>query len=258
MAFLKKGRKDKKHQLVKTSTIQPEFERYPTFVELEEHLINTESKLNDPSYDKYDKIILKESLDKIKDEVIGRARVVYDSTNYLPSELGITPLIKYCSKKQKKSVGSFKVDDLTEVVLKVYPNQVHLHKIGTSKTDPFYYPELGWNDLHKSILMDLGVLGWYNEPIEYRKQNINIINTELKDLLGIKESPISYNKSMKRYESDIEIKCYDADMKLMNAQREVDNFDVDKRRKSIGDYEKSKNHYKSVSHMGVYHSDDIE
>ena len=106
MALKKNSRKDDKHQLVKTSTIQPEFERYPTFVELEEHLINTESKLNDPSYDKYDKIILKESLDKIKDEVIGRARVVYDSTNYLPSELGITPLIKYCSKKQKK-IGWF-------------------------------------------------------------------------------------------------------------------------------------------------------
>ena len=57
-------------------------------------------------------------------------------------------------------------------------------------------------------------MGWYNEPIAYRKQNINIINTELKGLLGIKESPISYNKSMKRYESDIKIKCYDADMKL--------------------------------------------
>ena len=153
--------KEDKHQLVKSTTIRPEFERYPTFVELEEHLINTESKLNDPSYDKYDKVILKESIEKIKAEVIERARVVYDSTNYLPkSELGITPLIKYCSKKQKKSVGSFKVDDdLTEVVLKIYPNQVHLHKIGTSKTDPFYYPELGWNDLHKKHLNGLRCLG---------------------------------------------------------------------------------------------------
>ena len=256
MALKKHNQKDDKHQLVKTSTIQPEFERYTTFVELEEHLINTESKLNDPSYDKYDKVILKESLDKTKAEVIGRARVVYDSTNYLPSELGITPLIKYCSTKQKKAVASFKVDDTTEVVIKIYHNKIHLNKIGTSKTDAFFYSELGWNDLHKSILMDLGVLGWYNEKIKYRKQNIGIINKQLKDLLNLKVSPIQWNKSMRRYESSIKIECYDAEMKRMDAQRKVDNFDIDKRRKSIGDYEKSKNHYKSVSHIGVYHSDE--
>ena len=256
MTDFKKSKRDDKHQLVKSTTIRPEFERYPTFVELEEHIINTQQKVDDPNTDKYDKVILKASIDNVKAEVIDRVRVIYDTTLLLPSELGLTALVKYCSAKQKKVVGSFKVDDMTEVVLKVYPNQVHLHKLGTSKTDTFYYPELGWNDLHKSILMDLGVLGFYNEDITYRKQNISIINKKLKNLLGLEESPISYNKSMKRYESDIEIKCYDADMKLMNAQREVDNFDVDKRRKSIGDYEKSKNHYKSVSNIDVYHSDE--
>ena len=256
-----------KHQLVKTSTIQPEFQRYETFIELEEHLINTQSKLDDLSYDKYDKIVLQESVDKTKAEVIGRARVVYDSTNYLPSELGLTALVKYCSTKQKKAVGSFKVDDTTEVVLKIYPNQVHLNKIGTSKTDPHYYPELGWNDVHKSILMDLGVLGFYNQPIDYRKQNINTINRTLKDLLGLGESPIQWNKNMKRYESDIDIECYDADMKLMNAQFKVDKLigTTHKNAKDVDDYISGKqnikgkvNHSKSVSTTDVYHSDEHE
>lgn len=256
MALKSKVKKDDKHQLVKSSTIRPEFERYPTFVELEEHIINTQQKVDDPNTEKYDKVILKASVDNGKAEVIDRVRVIYDTTLLLPSELGLTALVKYCSAKQKKVVGSFKVDDITEVVLKVYPNKVHLHKIGTSKTDPFYYSELGWNDLHKGILMDLGVYGWYNMKIKNRKQNISIINTKLRDLLGLEESPISYKKSMKRYESDIKIKCYDADMKVMDAQLKVDNFDVDKRRKSIGDYEESKKHYKSVSNIDVYHSDE--
>ena len=112
--------------------------------------------------------------------------------------------------------------------------------------------------------MDLGVLGWYNERIDYRKQNINTINTTLKDLLGLEESPIQWNKNMKRYESDIKIKCYDADMKLMNAQFKVDKLigTTHKNAKDVDDYISGKqnikgkvNHSKSVSTTDVYHSD---
>ena len=214
--------------------------------------------------DKYDKVILKASIDNVKAEVIDRVRVIYDTTLLLPSELGLTALVKYCSAKQKKVVGSFKVDDITEVELKVYPNKFHLHKIGTSKTDQFYYSELGLNKLHKGILMDLGVLGWYNTKIKNRKQNISIINKKLKDIIGLEESPISYRKPMKRYESDIKIKCYDADMKLMNAQYNDNSIgNTSKHRKDIDEFISGKqnikgkrNYYKSVSTMDVYHSDE--
>ena len=92
----------------------------------------------------------------------------------------------------------------------------------------------------------------------------NIINTELKGLLGIKESPISYNKSMKRYESDIKIKCYDADMKLMDAQYNDNSIgNTSKHRKDIDEFISGKqyikgkrNYYKSVSTMDVNHSDE--
>ena len=64
---------------MKTSTIRPEFESYPTFVEIEEHIINTQQKVNDPSTDKYQKRVLKKSIVNGKAEVIDRVRIIYDT-----------------------------------------------------------------------------------------------------------------------------------------------------------------------------------
>ena len=222
MTDLKKSKRDDKHQLVKSTTIRPEFERYPTFVELEEHLINTESKLNDPSYDKYDKVILKESLDMIKAEVIGRARVVYDSTNYLPSELGITPLIKYCSKKPKKEVRSnIKIDDWSELLIKVFAYRVEFQKKGSSTSQNCTPTELGWNGLKLEIVKEFSNSYCYkrNDQVTSR---VSELNKQLCNMFGLEQKPFIYDKRKKMRTTLIDIEIYDANERLLDATLKVD------------------------------------
>jgi len=153
---------------------------------------------------------------------------------------GIKEIVSYVPKSSESPKVDFKIDEWSELEIKIALYDVTFVKKGTGRTSEHRLSELGWkNNLKADVLRVLsnGVLryGDFNhtdrntngevviQPISVSKQSVKQrileINKTLKGLFtNMNDNPVTYERSKKVYDTPIKITLLDADEKVLETK----------------------------------------
>ncbi len=142
---------------------------------------------------------------------------------------GTKQIVSFSPNEPDQNKADFKIDDWSELEMKIGTYDVTLVKKGTSSTTEYRLKKLGWkNNLKTHLLRTLskGELSFADfVPMVKSKQSIKnqiyMVNKKLKDLFNMSVNPIEHNNG--KWTTLIDIKMLDADEYLLDVNRDLNN-----------------------------------
>ena len=173
-------------------------------------------QLVDPTLNEFQKESLKWVINYIDSLMVQMSGIHWLSNNFtLPNESA--NIVFTTPKKPKKEVKSnIKIDDWSELLIKVFAYRVEFQKKGSSTSQNFTPTELGWNGLKLEIVKEFSNSYYYkrNDQVTSR---VSEINKQLCNMFGLEQYPFIYDKRKKMRTSLIDIEIYDANERLLDA-----------------------------------------
>ena len=222
--------KTQKSKIVKrgdnsTPTTIPQFDGYD-IIELNSIRKDAIDKMHDPSIPKEQKESFRLGIRELERKILEGSFYQWYSTGEMPKELGTS--IRFSTEEKhlaNKPQCDFKIEDWSDLVIKINLYDCSFHKVDSSSSCMFTLKQLGWTGLKLDILKDLSV-GVYKPRSQQVNNAISELNKQISYLVGMDINPIEtkgYRKSQYRV-SNVKIKLYDADERLMDAQKKTDHI----------------------------------
>jgi len=181
-------------------------------------------RLYDPTTPREHKEVYKLGIKKIERKITEYCWWHWETYGEIPEELGTTIKFSYEEKRlANKRQCDFKIEDWSDLVIKINVYDCLFHKVSSSVSTPFTLKQLKWTGLKLEILKDLSV-GVYKPRSQQVNNAISELNKQISYLVGMDINPIEtkgYRKSQYRV-SNVKIELYDADERLMDAQKKTD------------------------------------
>tara|TARA_B100000989_G_scaffold9613_1_gene6505 strand:- start:1547 stop:2368 length:822 start_codon:yes stop_codon:yes gene_type:complete len=226
MDYMAKADRDQGSQNLetKTTSVAPQFEKHD-IVELNSIRKDAIDRLYDNSLPYEQKQSFKLGIAELEEEILKSSFYQWVETREMPHELGTS--IKF-SKEQRATINNrpqidFKVDDWTDIGIKLGVYDITFLKFSTNRTNVFKYEVCNISPLELELLRQLGWDKFIVEPeMNKYKQTIYRINKELRYIVGIDELPIIKNR--RRYDlNGLDISVYDSDEKFVDAQEVIED-----------------------------------
>ena len=124
-------------------------------------------------------------------------------------------------KPKKEPESKIKIDDWSELLIKVHAFKIEFQKKGSSTSQPFTLTDIGWNGLKLEIIKEFhdGYCIKRNDQVTSR---VSELNKQLCDMFGLEQYPFIYDRRKKYRTSLITIEVYDAKERLLDATLKVD------------------------------------
>ena len=178
-------------------------------------------QLVDPTLNDFQRESLKWVINYIDSLMVQMSGIHWLSNNFtLPNESA--NIVFTTPKKPKKEVKSnIKIDDWSELLIKVFAYRVEFQKKGSSTSQNFTPTELGWNGLKLEIVKEFSNSYCYkrNDQVTSR---VSELNKQLCNMFGLEQKPFIYDKRKKMRTTLIDIEIYDANERLLDATLKVD------------------------------------
>ena len=178
----------------------------------------------DPTLNEFQKRALQWVIDWIESLICQRSGMYYLVNSFsLPSEL---EHMVYSSPKEKlgnKPQCDFKIEDWESLIIKINVYDTTFHNVGSSSSCSFTLKQLKWTGLKLEILKDLSV-GVYKPRSQQVNNAISQLNKQISYMVGMDIHPIeTMGRGKSQYRvSNVKIELYDADERLMDAQKKTD------------------------------------
>jgi len=178
-------------------------------------------QLVDPTLNEFQKESLKWVINYIDSLMVQMSGIHWLLNNFtLPNESA--NIVFTIPKKPKKEVKSnIKIDDWSEILIKVFAYRVEFQKKGSSTSQNCTPTELGWNGLKLEIVKEFSNSYYYkrNDQVTSR---VSELNKQLCNMFGLEQKPFIYDKRKKMRTTLIDIEIYDANERLLDATLKVD------------------------------------
>ena len=178
----------------------------------------------DPSLNEFEKMSIQWAIHYIESLMFQYGGSSYLANSFtLPSE---SKNIVYTTPKQRldnQPQCDFKIEDWIDLVIKINLYDTTFNK--GSSSCPFTLKQLGWSGLKLDILKALSV-GVYKPRSQQVNNAISKLNKQISYMVGMDINPIEtkgFGKSQYRV-SNVKIELYDADERLMDAQRKTEHI----------------------------------
>jgi len=175
----------------------------------------------DPTLNEFQKASLIWVANYIESLMVQRSGIYWLSNNFtLPTE---SANIVYTNpKKPKKEPESkIKIDDWSELLIKVHAYRIEFQKKGSSTSQRFSFSDLGWNGLKLEIVKEFSN-GYYLKRNDQITSRVSELNKQLCNMFGLEQYPFIYNRRKKYRTSLITIEVYDAEERLLDATLKID------------------------------------
>jgi len=220
----------------KTTSVAPQFEKYD-IVELNSVRKDAIDRLYDNSLPYEQKQSFKLGIAKLEEKILESSFYQWVETKEMPPELGTS--IKF-SKEQRATINNrpqldFKVDDWTDIGIKLGVYDITFLKFSTNRTNVFKYDVCNISPSELDLLRQLGWDKFIVEPeMNKYKQTIYRINKELRYIVGLDELPIIKNR--RRYDlNGLDISVYDSEEKFVDVQEKIEDNQIGVTNKPIHD-----------------------
>ena len=189
-------------------------------------------QLVDPTLNEFQRESLKWVINYIDSLMVQMSGIHWLSNNFtLPNESA--NIVFTTPKKPKKEVKSnIKIDDWSELLIKVFAYRVEFQKKGSSTSQNYTLTELGWNGLKLEIVKEFSN-GYYYKKSDQINSRVSELNRELREMFGLVQKPFTYDKRKKMRTSLIDIEIYDANERLLDATLKLDRNVFNKSRSGL-------------------------
>ncbi len=192
--------------------------------ELESVRNKTIEDMYDPTLNEFQKRSLQWLIDYIESLMFQKTGAYYVANSFsLPSES--ENIIYSTSKKAlgKKPQCHFKIDEWSELLIKVFRHDVKFEKVGTATSNEFTFKQLGWRGQRLEILREFSV-GIYKASSDTINSRISELNKQISYMVDLNTVPFEYDRSKKCRISNVKIEFYDADEKFVDTKLRMDRF----------------------------------
>ena len=138
----------------------------------------------------------------------------------LPSEAH--QIVYTAPKKPKvKHKCEFKINDYSELLVKIFRYRIEFHKVGTTTNQSFSLKELKLSGGRLDILKEFS-LGHYYKKSDTITSRISELNAMFSDLFGLEQYPFTWNEGVKKYRiSLVKIELYDRNESFIDSTLKV-------------------------------------
>jgi hypothetical protein len=175
----------------------------------------------DPTLNEFQKASLIWVANYIESLMVQRSGIYWLSNNFtLPTESA--NIVYTIPKKPKKEPESkIKIDDWSELLIKVHAYRIEFQKKGSSTSQNLTLTEIGWSGLKLEIVKEFhnGYCIKRNDQVTSR---VSELNKQLCNMFGLEQYPFNYDRRKKYRTSLIKIDVYDAEERLLDATLKVD------------------------------------
>ena len=176
----------------------------------------------DPTLNEFQKASLVWVANYIESLMVQRSGIHWLCNNFtLPTES--SNIVYSKPKDTSEPQCSFKVDDWSELVIKVYTYDVIFEKVGTSSSSEFTYKKLGWSGQKLEIIREFSK-GIYKEKSDSINSRMSELNQQLSYMVGLNTQAFEYDRKRKHRISNVNIEFYDADEKFVDTELRNDRF----------------------------------
>jgi hypothetical protein len=186
----------------------------------------------DPTLNEFQKASLIWVANYIESLMVQRSGIYWLSNNFtLPTESA--NIVYTIPKKPKKEPESkIKIDDWSELLIKVHAYKIEFQKKGSSTSQPFTLTDIGWYGLKLEIIKEFhdGYCIKRNDQVTSR---VSELNKQLCDMFGLEQYPFIYDRRKKYRTSLIDIEIYDANERLLDATLKLDRNVFNKSRSGL-------------------------
>ena len=179
---------------------------------------------------------------------------------------GIKEVVLYTPTEEDQNKTDFKIDDWSELEIRIGMYDVTFVKKGTASTTEYRLKKLGWkNNLKTYVLRTLskGELSFADfVPMVKSKQSIKnqiyMVNKKLKDLFNMSVNPIEHNNG--KWTTLIDIKMLDADEYLLDVNENITKKILMESTKDKRDYEYDETYHTDAmqDYLRTRHDEDEE
>ena len=176
----------------------------------------------DPTLNEFQKASLIWVANYIESLMVQRSGMYWLCNNFtLPTESA--NIVYSTPKDTSKPQCSFKIDDWSELDIKLYRYDVIFVKLGTNSSSEFTYKKLGWSGKKLEIVREFSV-GIYRGKSDIINSRISELNQQLSYMVGLNTQAFEYDRKNKHRVSNVKIKFYTADEKWVNTELDSKRF----------------------------------
>ena len=176
----------------------------------------------DPTLNEFQKASLIWVANYIESLMVQRSGMYWLCNNFtLPTESA--NIIYSIPKDTSKPQCSFKIDDWSELDIKLYMYDVIFEKASTNSSSEFTYKKLGWSGQKLEIVREFSA-GGYKRKSDSINSRISELNQQLSYMVGLNTQAFEYDRKNKHRVSNVKIKFYTADEKWVNTELDSKRF----------------------------------
>jgi len=176
----------------------------------------------DPTLNEFQKASLVWVANYIESLMVQRSGIYWLCNNFtLPTES--SNIVYSKPKDTSEPQCSFKVDDWSELVIKVYTYDVIFEKVGTSSSSEFTYKKLGWSGQKLEIIREFSK-GIYKEKSDSINSRMSELNQQLSYMVGLNTQAFEYDRKNKHRVSHVEIRFHTTDEKFVDTELDSKRF----------------------------------